>query len=52
MGGERPLAWAKGDWASLVPAMGGRVPLVWAKGRGGSKYNAAPLVLSTGMGTN
>ena len=35
MSGEKPLAWATGDWAFLVQATGGRALLVWAKGSGG-----------------
>ena len=32
LGGEKPLARAKGDRALLVQATGGWTPLVWAKG--------------------
>ena len=35
MGGEKPLAWAMGDWAILVQATSGWEPLVWANGSGG-----------------
>ena len=34
-GGEKPLAWATGDWALFVWAAGGQEPLVWAGGRWG-----------------
>ena len=30
-GGEKSLAWAKGDWVILVQAKGGQAPLVQAK---------------------
>ena len=33
-GGEKPSAWAMGDWALLVKAVGCQAPLVWAGGSG------------------
>ena len=32
--GEKPLAWAMGDWMFLVQAVGGRVLLAWAGSNG------------------
>ena len=32
--GEKPFAWAIGDWAHLMQATSGWAPLVWAEGNG------------------
>ena len=44
MGGKKPLAQAKRDWALLVQGTGSKAPRVWAKGSEGVKWDVLPLV--------
>ena len=52
LGGEKPLARAKGDRALLVQAMGGWAPLVWAKGSRGLSAHGATCVIYRCSGTD